>query len=69
MFHRDIILPAPFERIELFSLAEPVPAPYGGKPQMVRSLYMAQPYAEGGKLLLRRCPWFNITTPLYVEGE
>ncbi len=68
MFHREIILPAPFERIELFGVTEPIPADHG-KTQMVRSLYLVHPYAEGGRVLLRRCLWFRTATPLRMGRE
>lgn len=68
MFHRDITLPPPFARIELFGLAETITADCG-KTQMVWSLYMVDPFAEGGRTLLRRYPWFRTTTALCAGRE
>lgn len=47
--------PAPFYKVELFSLVEPV-AESEGEITFAHRLYMVAPYAENGRLLLRQLP-------------
>lgn len=52
MFHREIPLPAPFHRLELFTLVEPVQQD-DAPPTLRHRLYMVDQRAEGGRVLLK----------------
>lgn len=66
MLHREISLPDPFYRIELFSLIEPV-AETETEVTFRHRLYMVNQHAEGGKVLLKDRPAFSL--PKLIECE
>lgn len=55
MLHREIFLPAPFHRLELFALVEPI-AQGDAAPMLRHRLYMVDQRAEGGRVLLKDYP-------------
>lgn len=68
MWYQKITLPAPFHRIELFSILEPAQTE-GGQQTFVHNLYLVSPSAEGGRVLLKRHPVTAINALHRQEGE
>lgn len=64
MFYRDVILPGPFYRIQLFWLIEPVETTETETVYRNR-LYMVDQHSEGGKILLKDQPAYSM--PRLVE--
>lgn len=66
MFFREVTLPAPFHRAFLFALIEPEEST---EPEIRfrHRLYLADRYAEGGKVLLMDCPAYSL--PKLIECE
>ena len=65
MLHREIPLPAPFHRLELFALLEPV-AQGDAAPVLRHRLYMVDQRAEGGRVLLKDYPLNPL--PVVIES-
>jgi len=51
MFHTEISLPAPFYKVALFALVEPV-AETETEVRFAHRLYLVNAHAEGGRVLL-----------------
>lgn len=56
---QTLSVPAPFYKIVLFSITEPV-AESEGEITFAHRLYMVSPYAEGGRVLLRQMPAYTL---------
>lgn len=67
---QNVIVPAPFYKIEMFSITEPV-AESEGEITFAHRLYMVSPHADGGRVLLRQLPAYTQQTsqPLAIATE
>ncbi len=54
-WHQKFLIPAPFHRLDLFSLVEPVTRSEG-EIVFAHRLYMVSQHAKGGRVLLRQAP-------------
>lgn len=68
---QTFLVPAPFHRVEFFSITEPV-AESEGEITFAHRLYMVSPFAEGGRVLLRQMPAYalqkSLPAPAGEEG-
>jgi len=60
MIHQIITLPAPFYRLEVFSLVEPM-RETEDEVFLQHRLYLKNVFAEGGKVLLRAMPEYSVS--------
>lgn len=67
MLHREILLPAPFHRLELFALIEQGPET-DNEIQFWHRLYMVDRFADGGKVLLKDQPAYTLPKLIDLGG-
>lgn len=65
---QNISVPAPFHKIVLFSIIEPV-AESEGEITFANCLYMVSPHAEGGRVLLRQTAAYTLQKVLAPAGS
>ncbi|MFV0411369.1 MAG: hypothetical protein ACK5LJ_17230 [Paracoccus sp. (in: a-proteobacteria)] len=63
---REVALPAPFHKVQIFSLIEPVEETET-ETVFRNRLYMINRFAEGGRVLLMDCTAYSL--PRFVPAE